>query len=626
MCGICGIINLNSSDNVDSDTLKKMGNVLHHRGPDDEGYYCKNNIGLGMRRLSIIDLNTGKQPLFNENGSICVIFNGEIYNFKELQDELIEKGHTFSTKSDTEVIVHAYEEFGYECVSKLNGMFAFAVLDKRKNLLLLARDRLGKKPLYYFHDSKCFLFASEIKALLQSGMIKSELDMEAIDLFLTYEYIPAPWSIFKNILKLPPGHILILSNDQCCIKSYWDISAQNELQLESNPEDQLLWLLNDSIRLRLRSDVPLGVFLSGGVDSSAVLAMMSNLTSEPIRTFSIGFNDNSYNELPYARRVSRLFNCDHHEIIIEPNVVQWINDLIYFVDEPFGDTSIFPTYLVSRMARKDVKVVLSGDGGDEVFAGYETYIADKIGRLYHKIPSSIRGNLIQKALGMLPVTQKKKGLLNKSRRFLQGCILPESLQHVRWMMYITEMEKRELYSEELNCAIDSKLSYEWMQGIFKNVNSGDPLRQQQYVDIKTFLADDILVKVDRMSMANSLEVRSPLLDYRLVEFAMMLPSSLKLRGFKSKYIFKKALNGLLPGEILHRKKEGFSSPLKNWIKNELKPMMLDLLSSEVVKKRGYFRAQYIENLISEHLADKENHAHKLWPLMVFELWHQQYLN
>lgn len=625
MCGICGIVNFDTSNHVPPEIVKKMSHVLYHRGPDDEGYYINKNIGLGMRRLSIIDLETGRQPITNEDKSIWIVFNGEIYNYKALKEDLLIKGHFFSTKSDTETIVHAYEEYGNECVSKLNGMFAFALWDQKRNLLLLARDRLGKKPLYYFFNDKSLIFASEIKSFLKSGMIEPSLDVEALDLFLTFEYIPAPWSIFRGIRKLLPGHILIAKDNNCSITSYWDLTMKNSQSLDKKPEVRLVELLKESVRLRMISDVPLGVFLSGGIDSSAVLAMMSKLSSEPIKTFSIGFDDNSYNELKYARRVAGIFNTHHREEVINPDVINWVEKLIYFLDEPLGDTSIFPTYLVSRLAREDVKVVLSGDGGDEIFAGYETYIADKIDRLYRRIPRFLRKGLIERAVKGLPPSPKKKGILNKTKRFLEGCSIPEHLQHVRWMIYLSEEEKQELYDKEFVHAIPKKSPYEWLENYFYKVSSFDPLKQQQYVDVKTFLVDDILVKVDRMSMANSLEIRAPLLDYRLVEYAAGLPSNLKLKGLRSKYVFKNALNGYLPEEILFRKKEGFSSPIKNWLRMELKPLLLDLLSPSLVKQRGYFNSNYIERLTHEHIGGKENHAHRLWPLMLFELWHQQYL-
>jgi asparagine synthase (glutamine-hydrolysing) len=626
MCGICGIFNFEISNQFDPGMLQEMCGVLYHRGPDDEGYYTNKNIGLGMRRLSIIDLESGNQPISNEDKSIWIVFNGEIYNYKELKKELLNKGHFFSTRSDTETIVHAYEEYGNDCVTRLNGMFAFALWDQKRNLLLLARDRLGKKPLYYYFNGRSLIFASEIKSLLKSGMIEPCLDVEALDLFLTFEYIPAPWSIFKKIRKLLPGHILEVKDSKCTATSYWDLTMENSQHAYEKPEIRLIELLEDSVRLRMISDVPLGIFLSGGVDSSAILAMMSRHSSMPIKTFSIGFDDDSYNELKHARLVAKMFNTDHHEEIIKPDVVKWIENLIYFLDEPLGDTSIFPTYLVSRLARKDVKVVLSGDGGDEIFAGYETYIANKVDRIYSRIPKFLMEDLVKKTIKILPPSSKKKGILNKTKRFLEGSTLPEHMQHVRWMIYLSEEEKRVLYNKEFRNSLHNTNSYGWLEHYFDRVSSVEPLKQQQYVDIKTFLADDILVKVDRMSMANSLETRAPLLDYRLVEFAAELSPSLKLRGLKSKYIFKKALREYLPKSILLRKKEGFSSPIKNWLRKDLKPMMMDVLSSSIVRQRGYFNSSYVERLINEHAAGKENHAHRLWPLMLFELWHHNYLN
>lgn len=625
MCGICGVYDYTEKP-VQRDDIRRMCQAIFHRGPDEEGTLVEGNVGLGIRRLSIIDLETGRQPISNEREDIWIVFNGEIYNYPALREELEGKGHIFRTRSDTETIVHAYEEYGDDCVNRFNGMFGFAIWDKSQDKILLARDRLGKKPLYYLWDGKRLLFASEIKSILQYPGVKRELDLYALDLYLSLEYVPSPLSIFKGIRKLPPGHILILKNKQMTIKPYWKVPLQ---EIENRSEDwyilRLYELLEDAVKIRLRSDVPLGAFLSGGIDSSTTVAFMSRLLDGPLKTFSIGFDDRSYNELEYARKVADYYETEHHEQVIQSEVVSLTESLVGFLDEPLSDFSIFPTYLVSRHARTHVKVVLSGDGGDELFAGYETYIADRMARLYNNLPKFIQRPLTEIA-DMLPPTPKKKGWINKAKRFLEGTSLPPQLQHTRWMIFLSQVEKQSLYNGNLTDLLYHENTYNFLTGYFKEARSSSPLWQQQYVDIKTYLVDDILVKVDRMSMANSLEVRSPLLDYRLVEFVATVPSDLMIRRGKGKYIFKKIVSGLLPQEVIHRSKEGFSIPMKNWLRNELKPLLLDILNEDTIKRQGYFRWDTINHMIQEHLEGEENHSHRLWSLLLFQLWHKKYID
>ena len=406
-----------------------MTNSMIHRGPDDEGYYVQDAVGLGMRRLCIIDPKGGAQPISNEDKTIWVILNGEIYNYLELRKELQSKGHKFSTKTDTETIVHAYEEYGEHCVTKLNGMFAFAIWDCRKQKLLLARDRLGIKPLYYFLDNRHLVFGSELKAILEHPEIPRAIDLEALDSYLTFEYIPAPLSIFKGIKKLPPGHTLVLQDGKASIRQYWDLPFE---RFEGREEDlcQALYdLVKDSVRMRLISDVPLGAFLSGGIDSSAIVCMMSELMNQPVKTFSIGFDDPSYNELRYARTVAKHFGTDHHELTIKPDVVNLVENLVRYLDEPLADVSVFPTYLVSQLARQNVTVVLSGDGGDELFAGYDWYLAEKIEQYYRGLPSAVRTRWLPQVVSLIPPSSRKKGFINKLKRFVEGSVLPDSLRH-----------------------------------------------------------------------------------------------------------------------------------------------------------------------------------------------------
>jgi asparagine synthase (glutamine-hydrolysing) len=596
-----------------------------HRGPDDEGFFVKQHVGMGMRRLKVIDLVTGHQPISNEDGSVWIVFNGEIYNYAELRTELKTKGHKFSTNSDTETIVHLYEEYGIDCVKKLNGMFAFAIWDSRNQSLFIARDRLGVKPLYYFLDDQCFVFGSELKAVMAYDEIPREIDLAALDTFLTAEYIPAPLSIFKNVKKLLPAHRLILKNGDVSIDRYWNIEFTRLAGSENDLCDQLGELLKDAIRIRLISDVPLGAFLSGGVDSSAVVCLMAELMDRPVKTFSIGFDDPSYNELQYARMIASQFGTEHHEMTIKPNVVDMVEGLIGYLDEPFADVSVFPTYLVSKLAREHVTVVLSGDGGDELFAGYEWYIAHKLEMYYKKLPKLLRNQLIPRLVNSLPPSRRKKGPINKLKRFVEGSLLPGSLQHFRWSMFLTEENKRRLFSHNFQNSLGHLNGYEHFIEHLGRDDTGDPLWRQQVADINTYLVDDILVKVDRMSMANSLEARTPFLDYRLVEFAASLPSNLKLRGFQTKYLLKRSMEAKLPKIVLNRKKEGFSIPMKNWLKKELCPLMHDLLSPDRIKRKGFFNASYIERLKLDHLEGVANNSHQLWSLMMFEIWQDSYL-
>lgn len=624
MCGICGVTYFDRERNVSELEVKGMCDVIRHRGPDDQGWITKGNYGIGMRRLSIIDLFTGRQPISNEDGSIWIVFNGEIYNHMELRDELVKKGHTFQTKCDTEAIVHAYEEYGEDCPKKLNGMFGFAILDQKKQTLFLARDRLGIKPLYYYHDSGKFAFGSELKSILQVENIPREVDKRALDIFLTFEYIPSPYSIFEGIRKLPPGHSLTLKDGRITIKEYWDLRFDEKETPEDDLCEQLLDLFQDAVKIRLMSDVPLGAFLSGGIDSSAIVAMMSRVMDRPVKTFSIAFKEDTYNESPYAQQIANRFNTEHHVEVIEPNALELTEKLVGFLDEPFGDFSIFPTYLVSKMARKHVTVSLSGDGGDELFAGYDTYIANKAGRAYERLPGLLRGAM-HPILNRIPPTEKKKGLINRAKRFVEGMQLPPDLEHTRWMIFLQEAEKPKLYSDDLQDVLNGSDSFEFIRSYFNRVNTTDPLNRQLYVDIKSYLVDDILVKVDRMSMATSLETRVPFLDHRFVEFTATIPSRLKLQGKSTKYLLKKAMQGILPPEILNRGKEGFSIPIKNWLKTDLKSLMLEVLEPQKIKREGFFNANYVEQLKKEHLSGKKNHSHRLWSMMVFGIWQNLYL-
>jgi asparagine synthase (glutamine-hydrolysing) len=622
MCGIAGIVALDREGPIDSRLLKRMCERLVHRGPDDEGLYTDHHAGLGIRQLRIIDLVTGQQPMANEDRSVWAVQNGEIYNYQELRPALEARGHRFATRSDTESIIHAYEEWGDGCVDHLRGMFALAIWDQRRERLVLARDRLGIKPIYYAVHGGQLAFASELKALLEIPGIPREIDLEALDDYLTFEYIGGARTIFKAIRKLPPGHLLVCDDGRARVRQYWDLPGHvDEGRDEREYCREIVETLSESVRLHLLSDVPLGAMLSGGIDSSTVIGLMSRLSPDPVKSFSLGFRDPSYDELPWARLVARRFETDHHEEIVEPDAVQLATRLVEHLDEPFADVSIFPTYLVSRMARRHVTVTLSGDGGDELFAGYDSYLADRGARL---VPAPLRTVLAGAVRRAVRPTAHKRGPGNVARRFVQGLSFPPELEHARWVAYLSRSEKQTLYTPALRAELGAYEPFQQVVEHFERAPFRDRLARQLYVDLKTYLPDDILVKVDRMSMANSLEARVPLLDHVFVERVAAIPSRLKLRGATRKYIFKRAVAPLLPAQILAKRKEGFSIPMKSWLRQELRPLMRDLLSPAEVKRQGYFDGAEIERLMIEHDAGRENHSHRLWALMVFQLWSRLY--
>ena len=611
-----------------------MLRTIVHRGPDDEGTYLAKDVALGTRRLSIIDLPGGHQPLSNEDGSIWIAYNGEAFNFPEVRAELAGRGHLFKTRADTEAFVHAYEEWGENFLERFRGMFALALWDSRKRRLLLARDRIGIKPLYYaLLKDGTLVFGSELKSLIVHPGLERKLDLKALDLFLTLEYIPAPHSIFQGIRKLPAGHLLIYQDGRIDIRKYWDIegdgtAASSGGEPPSSPEeaaDMLYGLLKESVKLRLISDVPLGAFLSGGIDSSCIVGLMRELGASPLKTFSIGFQDRTYDELAYARRIAKKFSTEHQEFVIQPRALELTEKLIRHLDEPFGDFSIFPTYLVSQLAREQVKVILSGDGGDEIFGGYEHYQAQALaGRPVYRAAAWA----LRPLLRLRPPSSKKKGFWNKLRRFVQGLDLPPAARHLRWMMFLSPEQKKRLYAPGFWEAAERKkniLDEEPWAGLFSRLRAFDPLNAELFLDLKTYLPDDILVKVDRMSMAVSLEARVPLLDHKVVEYAFSLPGAWKLRGGTTKWIFKKTMERLLPAEIIHRPKEGFSIPIKHWLRTDLRDMLLDHLSEARIAREGLFHYPAVKRLIEAHLAGRENYSHQLWALLVFEVWKENYL-
>jgi asparagine synthase (glutamine-hydrolysing) len=629
MCGICGFYQYENE--ADEHILAVMNNQIIHRGPDDEGYYFENQVGLAARRLSIIDLKTGHQPLPSHSKTNWITYNGEVYNFLELEA----KGYKFRTRTDTEVIVNLYEEYGTGFVKKLRGMFAIGIYDKKNHRLVLARDHIGIKPLYYClkPGNKNLVFASEIKSILKYPGIGREIDPEALDLFLTLEYIPAPFSIFKQIRKLPAGHILTYENQKLRIEKYWDVyKAVGQGSSENRPPDfnelkeRFHVLLRESVKMRMTADVPLGAFLSGGIDSSSIVYAMAGLSQQKIKTFSIGFEEKSYSELKYSNIISEKFNTDHYTKNLQPDIDELVLYLADFWDEPLGDFSNFPTYLVSKTARERVTVVLSGDGGDEIFGGYEHYIAQKIARFVDFPLFRPLHKLMAKTTYLFPPSELKKGFVNRIKRFSEGLQNSHIDRHFRWMIFLSNLQKRRLYSPDFLSGdylkpLNARIPFD---GFFEHSGQFDGINRDLYLDFKSYMVDNILVKVDRMSMAASLEARVPLLDYKMVEFAFSLPPQYKLGGSTTKWFFKKAMEGILPDEIIYRRKEGFSIPIKNWLKTELKDLMLEYLSEKRVKEAGFFNYSYIQRMVNEHLSNKQNHAHRLWSLILFHLWRARF--
>ena len=603
-----------------------MVRMLHHRGPDEEGSVTLPGVGLGMRRLSIVDLSGGQQPFTNEGGEIPLVANGEIYNFPELRQELEGLGHRFRSRSDVEVLVHAYEEWGETFLTRLRGMFALALWDGRTRTLVAARDRAGEKPLYWTLTPRGLFLASEVKALLVRPEVSRELDPEGLDQFLTYEYIIAPRTILKHVHKLPAGSLLVYRDGQVRVSRYWDPAgiAVREWDI-ADAAGALRETLARAVTSQLMADVPLGAFLSGGIDSSAIVGLMSQASAQPVRSFSMGFADGSYNELPYAREVAQLFGTDHHEQMVTPDIGGLFEQLVVHLDEPFADVSLFPTYLVSRLAREHVKVVLSGDGGDELFGGYDTYDADRLARRFRRVGAPLLP-LLAAAAAVVPPSDQKKGLVNKAKRFVEGMAgAPADLQHYRWMSYLGPRAKQRMYSPSLREALIGGDVYAPVRDAFARAGGDDLLNRQLYTDLCLYLADDILVKVDRMSMATSLETRAPYLDVDVIELAFSMPGRLKIHRGERKHVLKQAMRGLLPDRILTRRKEGFSIPMKNWLRGELQPLMRSLLSPERLRARGLFDAGDVARRMDEHVAGRHNHAHTLFPLMVFERWAEAHL-
>lgn len=626
MCGIAGFISKEKNAPLDEREalLDRMCRRITHRGPDEQGAIVRDAAALGMRRLSIIDLKSGQQPIFDCSGNLAVVFNGEIYNYQSLKKDLESRGHRFKTNSDTETIVHAYEEFGADCVRHLRGMFAFAIYDFQAETLFIARDRVGKKPLFYSLTGKGnFVFGSELKVLIEHGEISREIDFSALDAYLTFGYVPEEFCIFKGVHKLAPGHFLLFKNGGIETRKYWDFdySGVSEIKSEAEYIEALREKIREAVKIRLISEVPLGAFLSGGVDSSSIVGMMSEISDAPVKTFSIGFNEDTFNELKFARVAAKHFKTEHHEFIVTPDLVETVDELVRHFDEPFADSSALPTFMVSKMARAFVTVVLSGDGGDELFAGYTRYVTDKKRSGLEKLPRAIRQNLLKPLSRILPSGAKGKN-------FLYNTSLDAIDRYIDSVSHFGKLKKLGLYANVLRENLNG--AFGGAEAVFRqladSVSSADPVDKLLYLDSKTYLPGDILTKVDRMTMAVSLEARVPLLDHELIEFVQKIPAGLKLKGLETKYIFKKAMEGIVPREILYREKQGFGVPLGDWINSQLKDRIHGILGEKRTVERGYFEPRYIRILLDEHAKNRRDHSHALWILWMLELWHRKFVD
>ena len=638
MCGIAGAIWFDPSRSIDDATLRRMTDVLRHRGPDDQGCYTAAyttrppydplpGVALGHRRLSIIDLSGGHQPMTNEDGTIRIIFSGEIYNYRDLRRRLEGGGHTFRTESDTETIVHLYEDEGLDFARHLNGMFALAIWDSNHRRLVLARDRLGKKPLVYRWERSRLLFASELKSILQVPGVPREIDPQALDEYLTYQYVPHPLTIFKGIAKLPPGHIAVYADSKLTIERYWNYDFNIERDRPARDyADELRSLVTSAVGLRLRSDVPLGAFLSGGVDSSLVAAVAQKQLDRPIKTFSIGFPEPEYDETRYAASVAKEIGAEHHEFRVEPRAMEVLPKLVWHFDEPFADSSAVPTWYVAKLSREHVTVALTGDGGDELFAGYDRYQAVRLGSYFDRLPPPARQLVANRFWQHIGGDRGQKSWVRRLGRFAEVLSMPAERRYLEWVCVFNESRRAELYTDEFVAQLPDRDPFEFLGAAYQRVRSRDAVTAASLVDLMTYLPCDLMTKVDIASMAHGLECRQPLLDYRIVELAASMPIRLKQRGFQGKVILKDTFQDLLPAQIRRRKKMGFGVPLERWFRHDLRDFARDTLLDTRSLSRGYFRPPAVRQMLDDHQSGKFNHAHRLWALVILELWCREWLD
>lgn len=627
MCGIVGIVK-NSEGRIDPDLIERMNRAIVHRGPDDEGFYLNRNVGLGMRRLSIIDVATGKQPIHSEDKTKWIVFNGEIYNYQDLRADLEQRGDKFYTNSDTEVVVHLFDRYGPACLQHLRGMFAFAIWDERYDELFIARDRVGKKPLLYSHSPNGdLIFGSEFMALLEHPSISREVDEVAIDAYLSYMCVPAPLTAFKQIRKLEPGHWLKWKNGRIETQRYWlpDFSKKIKIS-ETEAIEEATRLLREATRLRMISEVPLGAFLSGGVDSSTVVALMAEESSKPVKTFSIGFEEQDFSELKYARLVAEHVGAEHHEFIVRPDALEVLPMLVEHYGEPYADSSAIPTYYVAKETRKHVTVALNGDGGDESFAGYERYAAMLAAEAYRRLPELVRRSVVEWPVSMIPSSEIDRSYIRSAKRFLQAAHLEKHDRYSRWVSVFHGEEKQRLLTKEFSSRVISANAAGFLECWFDRANGSGLLDAALLVDQMTYLPNDLLVKVDIASMANSLEARSPFLDHNVIEFAASLPEKLKLRRLKPKSLLKKLAANLVPREVVYRRKMGFGVPIGDWFRGGMKEFIREALLSRKALDRGIIEPVMLRKYVDEHTTGQHDHAFQIWTLLMLELWFQRFVD
>jgi len=626
MCGIVGVVNKNESP--DRGVVERMNESIRHRGPDEEGFYFGETAALAMQRLAIIDLAGGQQPIHNHDRSKWIVFNGEIYNYREIRADLDERGHKFYTNSDTEAIVHLYDEFGVDCVQYLRGMFVFAIWDERERSLFIGRDRVGKKPLLYSHQRNGdLIFGSEFRALLEHPAVSREVEPEAIDHYFSFLCVPAPLTAFKAIRKLEPGHWLRWKDGKIETKRYWLPDFSKKIKItEEEAIDETLRIVGEATRMRMISEVPLGAFLSGGVDSSTIVALMARESSQPVKTFSIGFEEEEFSELKYARMVAEHVGAEYNEFIVKPDALDVLPTLVDHYGEPFADSSAIPTYYVSRETRKHVTVALNGDGGDESFAGYERYAAMRAAEIYNRVPRFLRKGLIEAPVNLVPTSEIRRSRAGDAKRFLDAANLPATDRYFSWTSVFDVGAKGELFTDEFRSRLNGNPARGVLSNWFTQAKGLGDLDTALLTDQMTYLPNDLLVKVDIASMANSLEARSPFLDHEVLQFAASLPENLKMKGFQPKYLLKKAAARLVPREVIYRRKMGFGVPVGKWFREGMKDFVRGILLSETSLRRGIVKPELLTKYVGEHQNAARDHSQRLWTLLMLELWYQRFID
>ena len=628
MCGVCGIIDLQGCDNNLRPSIEKMCESMIHRGPDGDGIFVDGGIGLGMRRLSIIDIDSGWQPIYNETSDILVFQNGEIYNYQELRADLLGRGHVFKTESDTEVVAHLYEDYGDECINYLNGMFVVVIYDLKKKKLLIARDRVGIKPLFYSSKGRYFVYGSEVKTILASGLVGRDLNFEAVNDYFTFLYVVPPKTIFSDIQELPPGHIIICEEGVIEIKKYWELKYEKTDDCTDFEYcTQFLEIFRGAVKRQMISDVPLGAFLSGGIDSSAIVAIMSEFSNNPIKTFTIGYGPKEayYDEREYARVIAKRYNTEHHEFVIDASILDSVESIVEAFDQPFGNSSVLPIYFISGKTRQHVTVALSGLGGDELFAGYERYVGIKIAGLYRNLPHFLRHNIIEKAVSFLSDSKSGSNFTQRLKRFVNYGKYPAEHMYYNLISCYDNNARNAFFSSEFISHIDINRPFQNFHDLFSHPTNLDDIERALFVDFHMYLPNDLLTMTDRMSMAHSLETRVPFLDFEIIDFAKRLPIGLKLKRYQKKYLFKESFKGLLPDSILHRQKKGFSVPLVLWFRDELANYMKEVFDHKKLDQIGLFSVEKIDAMLKLHVSGKENYFSQIWALFVFMKWHEKYV-